>query len=582
MSILSRFRLAVTIALLAALVVCLALAWRTRDAMDHLSFLNGASKTAMVDLRPWKTAQALAALAVTAEEVEFAREAERLANHEVEDAFEAALREQGGSHGRKMSANAVALSQKLQQLEAAVKNDQQQVDALTKAGQGGDELDVAKAQLGLDSDERADAQLDLARAEGDQRGRINQELAAHRALVKKYEAQMAKQNQAEVAAVHHYGSAAHRLRAWLDQRTRADLLEQAQREAEADAKALMTAHNALENQPLGPAVAADDNASRLASISGKRARSQLLSLYDDRFQTQQQLAAVYAKWSAQLQVQHRIVLHLLLQSFAALAFVLIFLILLDALVLRLVQRPGLDRRRMHTLHVISKVTIQLVGVAAVLLVIFGLPNQTPAILGLTTAGLTVVLQDFIVAFFGWFVLMGRNGMRVGDWVEINGVGGEVVEIGLFRTALLETGNWTDKGHPTGRRVTFINSFAIKGQYFNFSTAGQWLWDEITVSIPAGPAEDGYALIEEIHTAVVRETEEEARLAEEEWKRTARQNNVGEFSASPAVDMRPGGSGIEIVVRYVTRAAKRFEVRNRLYQQVIGLMHKPAARLPAGG
>jgi len=45
------------------------------------------------------------------------------------------------------------------------------------------------------------------------------------------------------------------------------------------------------------------------------------------------------------------------------------------------------------------------------------------------------------------------------------------------------------GHPTGRRVTFINSFAIKGQSFNFSTAGPWLWDEITVGIPAGAAEE---------------------------------------------------------------------------------------------
>src|ERR1019366_10745052 len=94
------------------------------------------------------------------------------------------------------------------------------------------------------------------------------------------------------------------------------------------------------------------------------------------------------------------------------------------------------------------------------------------------------LQDFIVAFFGWFVLMGRNGIRIGDWVEINGVVGEIVNIGLFRTSMLEMGNSVDKGRPTGRRTAFINSFAIKGQYFNFSTTGQWMWDEIRVSIPA--------------------------------------------------------------------------------------------------
>jgi len=54
--------------------------------------------------------------------------------------------------------------------------------------------------------------------------------------------------------------------------------------------------------------------------------------------------------------------------------------------------------------------------------------------------------------------MGRNGMRVGDWVEINGVSGESGGASYVRTVLLETGNWTDAGHPTGRRVTFTNSF----------------------------------------------------------------------------------------------------------------------------
>src|SRR5258707_13202588 len=92
-------------------------------------------------------------------------------------------------------------------------------------------------------------------------------------------------------------------------------------------------------------------------------------------------------------------------------------------------------------------------------------------------------KDFIVGFLGWFVLMGKNGIRLGDWVEINGVTGEVVELGMFHTVLLETGNWTDSGHPTGRRVTFTNSFAIEGHYFNFSTSGQWLLDELQIVLP---------------------------------------------------------------------------------------------------
>ena len=65
----------------------------------------------------------------------------------------------------------------------------------------------------------------------------------------------------------------------------------------------------------------------------------------------------------------------------------------------------------------------------ILLVIFGTPRETPTILGLATAALTIALQDFIIAFLGWFVLIGKNGIHVGDWVEINGVGGEVIEVG---------------------------------------------------------------------------------------------------------------------------------------------------------
>jgi small-conductance mechanosensitive channel len=173
--------------------------------------------------------------------------------------------------------------------------------------------------------------------------------------------------------------------------------------------------------------------------------------------------------------------------------------------------------------------------------------------------------------------MGKNGIRVGDWVEINGVGGEVVEIGLFRTALLETGNWTDKGHPTGRRVTFINKFAIAGQYFNFSTTGQWMWDEITVNIP--PGGDTYKTIDAIHDAVLKETKDDASLAEREWKNSTHQNGLSQFKAAPSVDLRPAASGVDIVVRYVTRAGDRFDIRNRLYQSVIDLLHKQNVPAP---
>jgi small-conductance mechanosensitive channel len=184
----------------------------------------------------------------------------------------------------------------------------------------------------------------------------------------------------------------------------------------------------------------------------------------------------------------------------------------------------------------------------------------------------VALQSFILAFFGWFILMGRNGIRVGDWVQINGVAGEVVEINLFRTTILETSDWADKGHPTGRRATFINNFAITGQFFNFSTVGQWMWDEMSISLPSSA--ETYSKVALLHRAVAEETQQDAQLAEQEWKRIPRQSGLSHASASSSVNMRPSGSGVDILIRYVTRASDRLKVRNRLYELVIDVLHKP--------
>jgi hypothetical protein len=142
------------------------------------------------------------------------------------------------------------------------------------------------------------------------------------------------------------------------------------------------------------------------------------------------------------------------------------------------------------------------------------------------------------------------------------------------TTLLEIGGPSAQGHPTGRRITFMNSFAIRGVYFNFSTAGQWMWDEIAVSIPASA--DIHSIMERIQKAVLDETSENSRLAEQEWKRAAQGDGLGRFSAAPVINLRPTGSGVDLQIRFVTRASERFDLRNLLFQHVVELLHEQSA------
>ena len=140
--------------------------------------------------------------------------------------------------------------------------------------------------------------------------------------------------------------------------------------------------------------------------------------------------------------------------------------------------------------------------------------------------------------------------------------------------MLETGKLADIGLPTGRRISFLNSFAIRGQYFNFSTAGQWMWDEITVSLPASA--NPRSIVERIQEVVQDETREGAGIAVQEWKRTTHSKDLGWLDATPVVNLVITAAGYDIRIRYVTRAANRFETRTALYRRVFDSVQEPGS------
>src|SRR5271156_5667408 len=129
---------------LAVVALCLLGTFMTRGVMQHLPFLHGQTagwnaaprSYGIVDQRPWQTAKTVAALAVSAEELELAREAERLADHEGDQAFAQSLR-QASAETRHLTGEALALQLRVTSLQQMVKEDQEHVAALTpKSGPG--------------------------------------------------------------------------------------------------------------------------------------------------------------------------------------------------------------------------------------------------------------------------------------------------------------------------------------------------------------------------------------------------------------------------------------------------------------
>lgn len=583
----NRSRRAIVLIMLIVLAVTLVGAYMTRGVMAYLPFLQARKGSwsgayvplGVVDQRPWQTAASLAALAQSAEEKKFAREAERLADHEVDQAFSQSLR-QAALAKPNLSGKALALQQRVNELQETVKNDEARIASLgagavaksADAPSNASELEIAKAQLSLDQSELADSVEDLARESGDQRVKLQQELAARQAAMKLYRDRASEdEGQTAVATAEQYRTLSQQLSTWRSLRSRRQLIAQAQQLAKDDVAALTGDEQSLKTEGAGltSKPAAESSSERMDRLRQLSAQRNILSILDDRLGAQQELVVLYGRWGEQVELQQRIVIHLILQSVALLAGICILVILAGWGLQLALERIVHDPRQKQTLKTVLNLGTQLVGLILILLIVFGVPRQMPTILGLMTAGLTVVFQDFILAFCGWFVLMGPNGVRVRDWVEIDGVGGEVVQLGLFRTWLLETGNWTAHGHPTGRRVSFLNGYAIRGKYFNFSTVGQWMWDEIKVSIPPGTSI--HPLLKGIYDATVKITEADAKMAEAEWKRVTHEEGSPQFSAMPSVNLRPAGAGVDIVIRYITRAGVRVETRNHLFSMIVDLM-----------
>jgi small-conductance mechanosensitive channel len=564
--------------------------------VSHLALKNSAVAPApLVDDTPLTTAQELVRMGVTPDEVALAQEALRIADHEVDLDFAAALHE-AKEHPPVLKGEAKGIADRLQKAEKLAQEQQARVQQLTQAAakaQGArkesleDDLAIAQEDLNLTQDEIDDAKQDLIRAGGDPEDRIQEMQKAHKDL---------ESNGAltvTAAAPPEKLGLIYRVQQWFLLHDRQLKLWAAKSRAESAAASLAAQHDALDKQveqekvtsphlghhakqaasSAGSAPAAnrthDESESLLAQTKRISAEQKALTALDKRAEAQKELASIYSQWIAVVAGKQRAVLQRALIGVVIILGILLVGLFFDDWLEKLLGRTSLDRRQLETLRTVTRVSVQVLAVLLILLVIIGPPGQLGTFLGLAGAGLTVALKDFIVGFLGWFVLMGKNGIRLGDWVEINGVTGEVVELGMFHTVLLETGNWTDSGHPTGRRVTFTNSFAIEGHYFNFSTSGQWLWDELQVVLPLG--HDPYPIVEAIQKKVAEVTAESAREAEREWKGAAKSRNLGALSAAPAINIKPVVGGIEIAVRYVTRANERYQLRAKLYQSAVELM-----------
>jgi small-conductance mechanosensitive channel len=233
-----------------------------------------------------------------------------------------------------------------------------------------------------------------------------------------------------------------------------------------------------------------------------------------------------------------------------------------------------DAARRHQLLLVRRVVIW-----AAALVIVGIAFATEAssfatFAGLLTAGVAVAMQSVLVSIVGYFFLIGKYGLRVGDHVQIGNVTGEVIDLGLVRLHLMELG---PQHGPTGRVVAFANSvvFQASGGIFKQIPGVNLAWREVSLAIPA----DGdYAAVKTRLLDAAQRVLEDCRDELDRQTRELRKASSSRAAdkAQAHVQLRFSSGAIEAIVRYPVPLQRAAEVEERMSRALFDAVRDNAA------
>ena len=187
-------------------------------------------------------------------------------------------------------------------------------------------------------------------------------------------------------------------------------------------------------------------------------------------------------------------------------------------------------------------------------------------IGIAGAGVAVALQDVLASIAGAFSIAFAKLYTIGDRVQIGDILGDVIDIGLLRTTLLETGNWVCKDMYNGRVVRIPNSTVLKGTVFNYSQGFRFVWDEIKALFTTT---SDCQLAREMLLRVANETiGEYLAEAQTSWKTISENFRSENPSLEPTVALVVNAGSLELSVDYVVDYTKRTVVKDRLFTKIV--------------
>ncbi len=225
---------------------------------------------------------------------------------------------------------------------------------------------------------------------------------------------------------------------------------------------------------------------------------------------------------------------------------------------------------------LTRYVMVVMAIGAIASFLFDDLSMVAATMGIVSAALVISLQDACASAFGWVVIMIGSKFGIGDRLQVDDCCGDVIDIQLLRTTLLEVNGWMGCDEPTGRVVLIPNNFIFKSKFFNFSHGHPYIWGKINVTVSFDCAAKAGALFLRV---LSEETASEFIAARTASQRMRRRYGVSDAAYEPRVTSAITGNDVIFALFYVAHFRTASRLRDRIELRLIEELAKvPAIQL----
>jgi small-conductance mechanosensitive channel len=278
-------------------------------------------------------------------------------------------------------------------------------------------------------------------------------------------------------------------------------------------------------------------------------------------------------------------------TIAITASFLFFRIIMEQIVAQRIHEPKTRYSFRKTTYILFLVTSFII----VLRIWIINPQALLVAYGLVAAGVAIALQDLFKNFAGGIVIFTSGIYEIGNRIEIGGKSGDIIDINLFYTTILEIREWVNGDQVTGRITSIPNGLVLSQVVNNYTKDHHFLWDEI--SLPVTYESDWQSAIRLMKEIAARETKEAASAAKKSLEGLEEKYYLPERPTEPDVFVTLTDNWIMLRLRYVIEVRERRLVNSRISDLIlrefgrtpsitiasstVSIVHAPEIRLAAG-